>query len=169
MSAETDIHGDAWTARLRREHERHAGIPGASHATGAEAARDAASEARHWSRGFTHGAYDYLQTLAMSDPDAADFLAAGLARFVPVVIETPAAALERLRRAIRAERISYGELAELQDLAEHIEPGDVELLEWAGVPEDGLCGGCGHAVHWRACAGPQCYCRRRGPHGEAPA
>ncbi len=28
-----------------------------------------------------------------------------------------------------------GELHELQGLAEHIEPGDVQLLEWAGVPE----------------------------------
>lgn len=43
--------------------------------------------------------------------------------------------LEYLRGEIRAERISYGEVAELQGLAEHIEPGDVELLEWAGVPE----------------------------------
>lgn len=43
--------------------------------------------------------------------------------------------LEYLRGEIRAERISYGELAELQGLAEHIEPGDVELLEPAGVPE----------------------------------
>ncbi len=43
--------------------------------------------------------------------------------------------LEYLRGEIRAERISYGELAELQALADHIEPGDAELLEWAGVPE----------------------------------
>jgi hypothetical protein len=43
--------------------------------------------------------------------------------------------LEYLRQEIRAERISYGELAELQDLADHIDPSDVELLEWAGVPE----------------------------------
>lgn len=43
--------------------------------------------------------------------------------------------LEELRAEIRAERISYGEIAELQSLAEHIQPGDVELLEWAGVPE----------------------------------
>lgn len=43
--------------------------------------------------------------------------------------------LEYLRGEIRAECISYGEIAELQGLAEHIEPGDVELLEWAGVPE----------------------------------
>lgn len=45
------------------------------------------------------------------------------------------ARLEELRQELRAERISYGELAELQDLAEYIEPGDVELLEAAGVPE----------------------------------
>lgn len=45
--------------------------------------------------------------------------------------------LECLRGEIRAERISYSELAELQDLAEYIDRGDVELLEWAGVPEFG--------------------------------
>lgn len=45
------------------------------------------------------------------------------------------ARLEELRAELRAERISYGELAELQGLAEHIDPGDVELLEAAGVPE----------------------------------
>lgn len=43
--------------------------------------------------------------------------------------------LESLRAAIEAESISYGEIAELQDLAEHIDPSDVLLLEWAGVPE----------------------------------
>lgn len=43
--------------------------------------------------------------------------------------------LEYLRGEIEAERISYGELAELQDLAEHIQPDDVVLLQWAGVPE----------------------------------
>lgn len=43
--------------------------------------------------------------------------------------------LEYLRGEIEAERISYEEIAELQGLAEHIEPGDVQLLEWAGVPE----------------------------------
>lgn len=43
--------------------------------------------------------------------------------------------LEYLRGEIRAERISYGEIAELQSLSEHIEAGDVELLEPAGVPE----------------------------------
>lgn len=45
------------------------------------------------------------------------------------------ARLEYLRGELRAERISMGELADLQGLAEHIEPGDVELLEAAGVPE----------------------------------
>lgn len=45
------------------------------------------------------------------------------------------ARLEYLRGELRAERISMGELLELQGLAAHIEPGDVELLEAAGVPE----------------------------------
>jgi hypothetical protein len=43
--------------------------------------------------------------------------------------------LEELRQELRNERISYGELAELQSLAEYIEDGDVELLEAAGVCE----------------------------------
>ena len=45
------------------------------------------------------------------------------------------ARLEYLRGEIEAERISQDELLELQSLAAHIEPGDVQLLQWAGVPE----------------------------------
>ena len=45
------------------------------------------------------------------------------------------ARLAYLRREIQAERISYGELAELQSLVPYIDPGDMLLLEWAGVPE----------------------------------
>lgn len=43
--------------------------------------------------------------------------------------------LEDIRAAIKAENVSYGELVELQGYADHIESGDVELLEAAGVPE----------------------------------
>ena len=43
--------------------------------------------------------------------------------------------LEYLCEQLRAECISQGELIELQGLADYIEPGDVELLEPAGVPE----------------------------------
>lgn len=43
--------------------------------------------------------------------------------------------LEYLRREIKAERISYAEIAELQSLVAHIKPEDTELLEWAGVKE----------------------------------
>ena len=50
---------------------------------------------------------------------------------------TIAERLEYLRGELRAERISYSELYELQSLAEYIDPGDVELLEAAGVPEFG--------------------------------
>lgn len=72
--------------------------------------------------------------------------------------------LEYLRAELRAERISYGELAELQNLVPHIEAGDVELLEAAGVPEKSTlvfkCRKCGaelpaHPGHekatWRHC------------------
>ena len=46
--------------------------------------------------------------------------------------------LDYLRKEIRAERISYAELVELQALADFIEPGDTELLQWAGAPEEKL-------------------------------
>jgi hypothetical protein len=49
--------------------------------------------------------------------------------------QTIAERLEYLRAELRAERISYGDLAELQSLAEHIPAGDLELLEAAGVAE----------------------------------
>lgn len=44
--------------------------------------------------------------------------------------------LEYLRGEIKNESISVGEIAELQSLAQYIEDGDVELLQWAGVPEN---------------------------------
>ena len=44
--------------------------------------------------------------------------------------------LEYLRQELRHERISYGELIELQSLVDYILDGDIELLEAAGVPEN---------------------------------
>lgn len=43
--------------------------------------------------------------------------------------------LEYLRGEIEAERISMSEIHELQGMADQIDPSDVLLLEWAGVPE----------------------------------
>lgn len=43
--------------------------------------------------------------------------------------------LEYLRTQIEAESISWGEILELQSLADRIDPNDVVLLQWAGVPE----------------------------------
>ena len=43
--------------------------------------------------------------------------------------------LEYLRQEIRKKRISYGEIAELQSLANYIDKGDTELLQWANIPE----------------------------------
>lgn len=43
--------------------------------------------------------------------------------------------LEYIRGEIEAERVSYGEIAELQSLVKYIDPADILLLEWAGVPE----------------------------------
>ena len=45
------------------------------------------------------------------------------------------ARLEELRRILEDESISYGELAELQGLADYIDDDDVQLLEAAGVEE----------------------------------
>lgn len=42
---------------------------------------------------------------------------------------------EYLRSQLDAECISMGELIELQNLAEHIQPGDVQLAEAAGIDE----------------------------------
>ncbi len=44
--------------------------------------------------------------------------------------------LNYLREQIENENISYGEIAELQGLKEHIAKDDVLLLEWAGVEEN---------------------------------
>lgn len=43
--------------------------------------------------------------------------------------------LEYLRGEIEKECISYEEIAELESLKEHINSDDIQLLEWAGVPE----------------------------------
>ena len=43
--------------------------------------------------------------------------------------------LEYLRGEIEAERISMTEIVELQSLSDHIDPSDVVLREWAGIPE----------------------------------
>jgi hypothetical protein len=43
--------------------------------------------------------------------------------------------LEELRKELRAERISYGELAELESLKKYIDDDDVELRQAAGIPE----------------------------------
>lgn len=48
---------------------------------------------------------------------------------------TIVARLEHLRGELRGECISWSGLHELQNLAPFIDPGDVELLEPAGVPE----------------------------------
>ena len=51
--------------------------------------------------------------------------------------EAARARLEEIRAAIVAESVSCGELAELQnELRPYIAPDDMELLQWAGVPED---------------------------------
>ena len=43
--------------------------------------------------------------------------------------------LEQIRESIEAENVSWGEIVELQYLADFIKDDDLLLLEWAGVPE----------------------------------
>lgn len=51
------------------------------------------------------------------------------------------ARLKQLRKAIVAENISYGEIAELQSLAKFIDKNDTLLLGWVGC-----CEGCGEPI-----------------------
>lgn len=44
--------------------------------------------------------------------------------------------LEELRKELREERISYGELIELQNLSNYIDENDIELKQAAGIPEN---------------------------------
>lgn len=55
--------------------------------------------------------------------------------------------LEYLRGEIVGERISLSEIIELQGLIEYIDPSDVLLLEWAGVPENNQCDVCGKELY----------------------
>jgi hypothetical protein len=64
----------------------------------------------------------YKNLITPEDPDAAS-------------ADNARERLEYLRGELRGERISWGELVELQGLASYIEAGDTELLEAAGVPE----------------------------------
>lgn len=43
--------------------------------------------------------------------------------------------IDEIREEIHNERISYGEIAELQELSEYIDPTDTEPLQWANVCE----------------------------------
>lgn len=73
--------------------------------------------------------------LIRSGDDAVELTVREAALAAERLAATVAERLEYLRGEIRAERISYAEVAELQGLADVIDRGDVELLEWAGVPE----------------------------------
>jgi hypothetical protein len=60
---------------------------------------------------------------------------ANAASVSPVATPAIKARLEYLRGELNAECISLDELHELQSLVPYIQPGDVQLLEAAGVPE----------------------------------
>ena len=74
----------------------------------------------------------FAQTVMLCPPDSLVQVT-----YSEVEYTTENARLEYLRGELELGRISYLELSELQGLADHIEPGDVRLLEAAGVPEFG--------------------------------
>lgn len=78
-----------------------------------------------------------LQAIEAGEVATAERVATLRANGYPKIAAAVAEArLEAIRGEIQAERVSYGELAELADLADEIKPGDVELAEWAGIPEE---------------------------------
>lgn len=82
--------------------------------------------------------YNNSLSLLFADDDAAIAFAESIIATVRQAQRDEAITtrLEYLRSQIRTECISQSEIAELQSLAEHIAPGDVQLAEWAGIPED---------------------------------
>jgi hypothetical protein len=88
-----------------------------------------------------HGAYKEILTAPFdSIKEAKDWIRG--CWYGPYTIVNITKRLEALRAEIRAERISTGEILELQGLAKYIDKGDVELLQWAGVLEfenDDIC------------------------------
>lgn len=111
----------------------------AAQAAGRNVARHEAlaghTEPRSWEKDDNPvaGAYSYLAAAGFTRLGARMFAVTFVDAYRQGFIETR---LEYLRGQIEAEKISYGELIELQGLAEHIDRGDVLLLQWAGVPED---------------------------------
>lgn len=44
--------------------------------------------------------------------------------------------LKDIKKSIKDENISWGEIAELQELKDYIPDYEIELLSWAGVEEN---------------------------------
>jgi hypothetical protein len=84
----------------------------------------------HWKLGFNESGYSsfYINPDLSSERKARQ----AVARKKEEAIQKR---LRYLRRKIKAECISLDEVLELEELASHIDPDDVLLLEWAGVPE----------------------------------
>ena len=73
-----------------------------------------------------------------------------------------AARLAYLRSQIVAERISWYEIGELQSLAEHVDPSDMLLREWADVHEFDV----DYVDTCIVCGDPIDYCQGHGEIGD---
>lgn len=92
------------------------------------------TEPRNWDKDDVHnaGSFSHLAAAGFTRLGARMFSQVFVDAYRQGFIETR---LEYLRSQIEAEKISTAEIIELQGLADHIDRGDVLLLEWAGVPE----------------------------------
>lgn len=77
----------------------------------------------------------YVTMNRLSDEESLVIFNGGLVKTFDISLLNVKQRLEYLRQELRKECISYEELIELQSLGEHIEDGDVELLEAANFPE----------------------------------
>lgn len=89
-------------------------------------------------RGLSPTVEDVLSAVVLRSEDLRNELRRliGDERFEKLAKLVRDAKLEELRGDLRKGRLSYLGTAEIADLTPHIAPGDVELLEAAGVPED---------------------------------
>ena len=86
--------------------------------------------------------------------------------------------LRRTCREIGCDRAAVVELRTRVDtpVGVYCRQHGTKMLRGVMASEVGaLCGACGHPIHWRECRAAGngrlvdgCYCRRRGPHSDAP-
>lgn len=88
---------------------------------------------------YARGVVELIALMTGFGSDSYEDIAKALSAYTSTTLSRQQMRLESLRVAVNAETISYSEITELQGLAEHIDAGDVQLLEWAGESEFDRC------------------------------